>query len=277
MRRIGGLLILAILWQTGATLAGNVFFPPALNVLKAWWFLLIDGVLLSHVLTSFVHIVLGFLCAAIFGMMTATLIYQYKGADLVIMPVIDAMRPIAALTVFPLIILILGLGVKSKVFVIFWTAWPAVLLNTVHGMRSVDMQVIEAARLDGAGKWRLLFEIVGPLGLPTIMTGLRIGLSGGWISLVSAEMLGSSSGLGYAILAYSQTFRFAQMYAIVLTIAGMGLAMNVLMAIAQSNIERNGEHESPFLRFHDRASSFVLDRVRMPKGRRAPTGSVRQL
>ena len=176
------------------------------------------------------------------------------------MPVVDAMRPIAALTLFPLIILILGLGIQAKAFVIFWTAWPAVLLNTLEGLRQVDRSVQEAASLDGAGKGAQLWQIDLPLARSMILTGWRIGLSGGWISLVSAEMLGSKAGLGYAILAYSQTFRFPETYAVVLTIAMLGLFMNTALAAIQN---QEGLDGSPFVRYHDRAASFVLDAWRL--------------
>ncbi len=108
--------------------------------------------------------------------------------------------------------------------------------------------------------------------LPAVVTGLRIGMSGGWISLVSAEMLGASRGLGFSILAYSQTFRFAQMYAIVLTIAGLGLAMNVVLAQVQALIDlrlgaerknQNVEFTSPFIRYLERASGWNLDSLQL--------------
>lgn len=153
---------------------------------------------------------------------------------------------------------LLGLGVKSKVFVIFWTAWPAILLNTAHGLNRVDADVCNAARIDGAGRWSLFRYIELPLALPMVMTGFRIGLSGGFISLVSAEMLGGSAGLGYSILAYSQTFRFPQMYAVIIIIAAIGLAMNTFLSLIQSlsDWEETHDLESPFARFGDRAVAW---------------------
>jgi sulfonate transport system permease protein len=155
----------------------------------------------------------------------------------IVMPVVDAVRPVAALTVFPLLILILGLGVWSKMFVIFWTAWPPILLSTVQSIRQVDRTLLEAARLDGAGRWALLRHITLPLASPGILTGLRIGLSTGWISLVAAEMLGASRGLGYTILSSSQTFQFPTMYATIILIALIGLAMNAVLAGIQQLME----------------------------------------
>jgi NitT/TauT family transport system permease protein len=153
------------------------------------------------------------------------------------MPVVDSVRPVAALTLFPLLIIILGLGIWSKAFVIFWTAWPAMLLATLQSIRQVDQAVREAALLDGAGRWHMLAHIVLPLASPGIMTGLRIGMGGGWISLVSAEMLGASEGLGYMVLSSSQTFQFATMYAAIIIIAITGLLMNSILALVQQMLE----------------------------------------
>lgn len=234
-------------------------FPPLTIVLPSLAALAASGELLRHAATSLETITLGFTLATAIGFSLGVLIVQVPASRAVIMPVVDAVRPVAALTLFPLLILLLGIGTWSKVFVIFWTAWPAVLLNTAHGLDKVDADVRSAAQIDGAGRLALFRYIELPLAFPMIMTGLRIGLSGGWISLVSAEMLGSSSGLGYSILAYSQTFRFPQMYAVIITIAFIGLAMNVCLSAIQfiSDWEKTYV-ESPFVRFGDRASAWNI-------------------
>jgi len=272
MRRLIGLFFILMVWEGSARILHHPIFVPVSRVLPALAHLVFSGEAWTHAATSLRHILLGFSLATGIGLTLGILITESQTLDLILAPVIDAMRPIAALTIFPLLILLLGLGLWSKVFVIFWTAWPAVLLNTAQGIRKVDPSTKEAAQLDGAGRWPLLCSISFPLALPTIMTGLRIGMSGGWISLVSAEMLGSSAGLGYSILAYSQTFRFPEMYATVILIAALGLAMNVSLAWLQSRLDfdREVSHESPFLRFHDRAAGWGLDSLFT--ARRAPTG-----
>jgi ABC-type nitrate/sulfonate/bicarbonate transport system permease component len=183
---------------------------------------------------SLLRIAAGFLIATIFGIVLGTLIYQNKVIEQTIMPLVDAVRPLSALALFPLIILLFGIGEASKVFVIFFTAWPPILINTLHGLREVDKATIEAAKVDGASKWHTLINITMPLALPTIVTGLKIGLSTGWISLVAAEMLGAQSGLGYSIVFYANSFQYPDMFAVILTVALLGLAINSLA----TNIQR---------------------------------------
>jgi ABC-type nitrate/sulfonate/bicarbonate transport system permease component len=222
--------------------------------------LALSGELWTNIETSLIRVLIGFSIAALSGISLGVLIYEYKPIEIAITPVVDAVRPIAALTIFPLIILLFGLGLSSKVFVIFWTAWPACLLNTVQALRTVDVSVIEAGSLDGAGRFSLLRHIALPLASPTVLTGLRIGLSGGWISLVAAEMLGASSGLGFAVLNYSNSFRFPEMFASIFTIAFLGLLMNLGLAKIQSVLEGDfNVTQSKFIRYGDRSAGWNID------------------
>ncbi|MBN2003085.1 MAG: ABC transporter permease [Anaerolineae bacterium] len=237
MKATSGLLVLLGLWELAARNLHSPFLPPVTRVVPALWQMTLTGEAARHAAVSLRTILLGFLLATAVGFLAGIGMAESAGLRRLLTPVVDAMRPVAALTLFPLIILILGLGVASKVFVIFWTAWPAVLLNTVQALHDVDAAVIEAARLDGAGHWALLWRVKFPLALPVILTGLRVAMSGGWISLVSAEMLGASAGLGYSILAYSQTFRFAEMYAVIFIIALLGLTLNSGLAGIQAALK----------------------------------------
>ncbi len=236
LRCIGG-LALAALWELAAHLIGSPVFPPLSRVLPALWRFVISGAALHHTVASLQHIALGFCLAALVGFCLGAAMSQSRLVDAVVMPVVDAVRPVAALTIFPLLILIFGLGLWSKVVVIFWTAWPPILLSTVQSIRQVDRAVLEAAQLDGAGRLARLLQVALPLASPGILMGLRIGMSTGWISLVAAEMLGASQGLGYTVLTSSQTFQFPTMYAAILLIALVGLTMNMALAALQYAIE----------------------------------------
>lgn len=267
-RRLGGLIGLALVWELAARYVANPMFIPFSRILPAWGRLVASGEILEHLRVSLVHVSLGFTVAVMIGFLVAVWMAHSAAVHQIITPLIDFMRPVAALTIFPLVILLLGIGTAGKVFVIFWTAWPAVVLNTYEGLTHVDASVIEAARLDGATDPMLLRYIKIPLASSTILTGLRIGLSGGWISLVAAEMLGSSRGLGYATLAYSQTFRFPEMYAIILTIALAGLGMNVLLSLVQKAVYLHLDGDlapSRFFRYGDRAASYGIDNFRLEK------------
>ncbi len=235
--RVGGFVLVGVGWEAMARVLMSPVFPPLSRVAEALWGLLVSGEAWRHTTVSLQHIGVGFGLAALMGGVLGILMTQYIVVGVVVMPLVDSVRPIAALTIFPLLILVLGLGLWSKAFVIFWTAWPAILLSTVQSIRQVDPAVREAAYLDGAGRWSLLAAVVLPLASPGLVMGLRIGMGGGWISLVAAEMLGSSAGLGYLVLTSSQMFRFPTMYAAIVMIALVGLAMNSVLAVIQHVLE----------------------------------------
>lgn len=235
--RGAGFVVLGVVWEVVARGLAAPVFPPLSQVGAALGQVLISGAALNHITASLHHIIVGFCAAALIGFVLGVLIAYSSLVHAVVMPVVDSVRPVAALTIFPLLILVLGLGLWSKAFVIFWTAWPAVLLSTVQSIRQVDRALVEAALLDGAARGSLFFRVVLPLASPGVVMGLRIGMGGGWISLVSAEMLGASEGLGYLVLTSSQTFRFPTMYASIILIALIGLAMNAALGWFQHILE----------------------------------------
>lgn len=259
-----GFLVLFSLWEIGSRITDSRMFPPFSFVIKKV-FILLTTELVDDIWISMQNIVLGFALATVMGFLAGILISQSRLAELILMPIVDAIRPVAALTLFPFIIIVLGLGLKSKVFVIFWTAWPPVLLNTYQGIKLVDEKILGAASIDGADQLQKLIYIAIPLAADNILMGLRIGLSGGWISLVSAEMLGSSAGLGYSILAFSQTFRFEEMYAVIIVIALLGLGMNITLSRVQEKINYRlyskevepYEDEKDFMAFGNRAVALA--------------------
>lgn len=233
-----GFVLVALAWQALAVVRPSPFVPPVPAIAGAFAQLLVSGELARHAFASVRTVLLGFCLASGLGLLLGVLFVQWRALSTVFVPVLDAVRPISALALFPLLIVVFGLGQTSKALVIFWTAWPAVMLGTIYGLQAVDRQTIEAATLDGAGRWRLLAHVRAPLAAPAIATALSIAMSGAWISLVAAEMLGGNAGLGYAVLTYSQTFRFPQMYAAIVCIALCGLALNRSLAALQTFIQR---------------------------------------
>jgi NitT/TauT family transport system permease protein len=239
LRRILGLLALLVVAQNVSHATKSPMLPDVPAVAVALWDLVLSGVLAQHSQASLLTLAVGILGAVVVGVTLGVAMATLQTLDTVIMPVVDVLRPIAALALFPLLILLFGLGLTPKAAVIFWTAWPPILLSTVQGLRTVDPAVVEAAQIDGAGRWRVLRSITFPLALPAILTGIRIGVSAGWVGLVSAEMLGASAGLGYAVLLYSQAFQFGAMYASIVAIAVLGLLVNQSVLLLQTVVERD--------------------------------------
>jgi len=232
-RQMGTLTAALLVWEIGARMIGYpVLVPPSLVVPH------LVGVGLSHIWASMQVVLLGFALAGTTGTAAGILSVRYHLAHDLVVPVADAMRNVSALALFPPLIIFLGLGLWSKGFVILWAAWPAVLLSTIFGLTAVDRDVVDAAQLDGAGPWIVLWHITLPLSMGVVLTGLRIGMGAGWVALVAAEMLGASRGLGWLVLSYAHTFQFPEMYAAIVVIAAIGFCMNTALLWLQGTIER---------------------------------------
>jgi len=231
-----GLAGAVALWHLVAAFYDNPALLSPVVVMPELWQLLRSGDLNQHILFSTSYVMLGWGLASALAFGVGSMAALYAPVRWVVMPPLNAIRGVGALALYPLILLLFGIGLQSKVFIVAWTAWPSVLLNTVSSLERVPSTYREAARLETDNRWEIFYYVQCPLAFPGIWTGLQIGLSGAWISLVAAEMLGGNKGLGYFILMSSQTFKLSQMYGGVVVVAVIGLVFNlVLSAIALSS------------------------------------------
>ena len=124
-------------------------------------------------------------------------------------PLVELLRPISPLALFPLAILWVGIGDGSKIFVIALAASFPVILNTFAGARSIDANLIRASRSLGATEFEIFSGIVLPASLPYIFTGVRLAWGISLIVIIAADMVGATVGIGYMVLEAQQTFRTA--------------------------------------------------------------------
>ena len=235
MLRVMGLLSLAVLWQIAGRVHHSPALPPLAVVMHTLYYFIRDGTLTQHIAASLQIIFIGIGAAVLGGFAFGLLMFRYSPLKTAALPVIETVRGVAALSLFPLLIVLFGLGTFSRAFIIFWTAWPAVLLSTLNSL-DIDGNVVDVARVSGAGEWRIISHIRIPMAAQGIVTGIRIGVGGGWIGLVAAEMLGATQGLGYFLLWSAQSFRFERVYATIIVIAAIGGAMNGLLLLLQRQL-----------------------------------------
>lgn len=233
-----GVLGFLIIWELASIYSNSPAFPSLKNIFVKLIEVLSNGNTIIHITSSLKIVTLGILFAIIIGFILGMIMVRFKVVNTALLPLIEMLRGVAALTLFPLLIVTLGMGDSARIFVIFWTAWASILISTIKGLSDIEQMLIEAAQNLGANENIILFKIRLPLALPQIVNGIRIGISGGWISLIAAEMLGATKGIGYALLWASQSFDFNGVYAYIIIIAVLGGLMNWAMLIIQKNIEK---------------------------------------
>lgn len=150
---------------------------------------------------------------------------------------VNALAATPRVAFIPLVIVLLGLGVEAKVFIVFLGAAMPILISTYAGVLAADDELVEMARSTGAGRWRIFAFIVLPNAVPFIAAGLRIGATIALINTVVAELYTSVKGLGGLLALYGNTFRMAEYFVIVLILAGIGVVVTELLRHLQQRLE----------------------------------------
>lgn len=201
---------LLLLWWalTASGLIAPLFLPPPQAVLARFGELLtggyMDATLPQHLLASLQRMLLALLAAVVVGIPLGIVIGVFPLARHLLDPVIEFYRPLPPLAYLPLIVIWFGIGEASKVLLIFLAILAPVLIATAHGVTSVSQLRRQAALSLGASRWQLLRHVILPGALPEIITGVRIGLGAGWSTLVAAELIAATRGLGFMIQSAAQ-------------------------------------------------------------------------
>ena len=230
------IVILLALWELSVQLGWITtrFFCAPSEVLNALIEKLTnrapDGATLPvHILSSMKISMIGFLMAVLIGTPLGLLMGWYKPVDKFIRPAINLIRPIPAVGWIPLMIVLLGIGLAPKVFIVFLSAFVAVVLNSYAGIKLTNRAMINVSKTCGASNFTIFRRVGIPSAMPMVFTGWKVGLGLSWSTLVAAEMLASNDGLGYMILAGRQFMRVNLIMVGMLTIGVIGLILFALL------------------------------------------------
>ena len=203
--RLQGLLPLLLpvtviaLWQVASSLGliGNRLMPAPVDVLGAFWEKTSNGELAINVIASAQRAASGLLVGGtigfVLGLANGISKLSYSLTD----TTLQMLRTIPNLALIPLVILWFGIGEEAKLFLTALGVFFPIYLNTLHGVRNVDPQLIEMGRVYGMSGWTLFRKVIFPGALPSIFVGLRFSLGIMWLTLIVAESMAASSGIGH--------------------------------------------------------------------------------
>jgi taurine transport system permease protein len=175
------------------------FFPPPSHVWGELIKLLSDGTLLVYIAESARRVLLGFVLSSAVGIPLGILLGTFLPFRWIVQPLISIIRPLPSLAWIPLSLLWLGIGESQKYAIVFMgTLAPLVVFVTDATLR-IEPIYVRAAQNLGASRWRIMWEVVLPGALPSIISALKVTLALAWTCIISAEMVGSKDGLGYLI------------------------------------------------------------------------------
>lgn len=234
---ITGIIILWILLDKTGNL-NSVIMPSPSSVIKTVKELIIDGTLWTNLLISVTRVLKGYFLAVILGVGLGILIGLSKHLDRLSSLLIQIIKPIPPIAWIPLVILWFGIGESGKIFLIFLGGFFTILINVIDGIRQTDIKLIEVSKSMETPFFKHVFMMVIPGAAPNIFTGLRIGLSSCWMCVVAAELVSSTTGLGYLIMNARQFGQTDVVIVGMLTIGIIGKIMDSLLKWIEANVIR---------------------------------------
>ena len=224
-------LVFFAIWELLPRLGiiNQLFLPTFSTTLKTLIDLTLSGQLLLHSLISLQRAAAGFGLALLTAVPFGFLMGHYRQFERYTDLLVQGLRNVSTFALLPIFLLLLGLGESSKIAIIFYAASWQILMNTISGVKSVDPIYIKAARSLGVSDFELFTKVILPASIPSIVIGARLGAKIALMVVIAAEMIGAKSGLGFFIQNAEFNFLVPEMYAGILALALVGLAVNYLL------------------------------------------------
>jgi taurine transport system permease protein len=240
----GGFVVFFAAWWLIAVsgVVSRQFLPTPLDVLSRFVALMqspfVGYTLQQHLRSSFGRFAMGFGLAAAIGVPLGLLMGWFRTLDAIVTPLFDALRFVAPIAWVPFAALWFGTGIGGPVLIIFSGAFPPCVINAYRGAKFVEPRFIEAARTLGASHWRMITEVLLPASVPSIVAGLRISAGLGWQSLVGAELIVASSGIGYLLVKGQANISTSTVMSGMIAIGIVGFALDALLRALERRINR---------------------------------------
>jgi len=240
-----GLATLFVGWALlcGLEVVSAAFLPSPLVVLESMLTYLrmpyAGSVLPMHLLASLEKFAISFSLAVLLGVPLGLLMGRSKLLHWIVAPVFETFRFIPPIAWVPFAILWFGTGFLSPTLVIFAGAFTPCVLNAWRGAQQIDPALIEVSHVLGAGPWRMFWEVLLPASLVHIVAGLRVAAGFGWQSLIGAELIVGSTGLGYVIVQGGSNLQPAVVMSGMVTIGLVGAGMDWGMRSVQRRVQRH--------------------------------------
>ncbi|MDO8383875.1 MAG: ABC transporter permease [Microbacterium sp.] len=221
-----GFASLCLVWQIGGTITNSPASVPFTEAVRNAIDIVLGPNLIDDVLPSVFRVIVGFVGAAVFGLVAGLIIGSMPRLLPWVTPLIEFGRAVPPPLLLPIVLLIFGIGEQLVITVIVIAAFWPVLISTIDGIRRVDPTMLAAAESIHLSRAARAFLVRLPAALPSIMSGLRVALGFSLIMMVVAEMLGAANGIGYLVMYSQQTFNVPETFGAVLLLAVLGLGFD---------------------------------------------------
>jgi len=234
------ILVLLALWHWASTagLVPRALLPGPAPVFARFADLLGDPLFLGHAATTLYRLFAGFFIALVLGVGLALAMVASPPFGAIMRPIVRVLAPIPKVALYPAFLLLLGFDHAPKIALVVADVIFPVLLATYAGASSVEPKLVWSARAAGASRTKVLFTVVLPASLPSILTGARIGLVIACIVVFLAEMITSSDGLGHLLVRAARNFQTVDMFVPLIAISILGLTLNAALGAVRRRLLR---------------------------------------
>jgi NitT/TauT family transport system permease protein len=248
-RRITLPVAILLVWEavTATGIVSSAALPSPVEVVGAWWDWIFgprqalawySGTWGLYVLMSLQRVLAGFAIASATGVTLGVLIGWYSILEDFCDGLINFLRAVPMTAWVPFAVFIFGIHESAAIFLIAFGSFFPIVVNASAGARQTPRILVRAARMLGTPPQKLLVRVVLPAALPSIFTGLRVGLGLAWVLVIVAEMLAVQGGLGYALWSAYQFSRLDLIIAAIISVGGLGLASDRLISLLARRILR---------------------------------------
>jgi NitT/TauT family transport system permease protein len=227
-----------VIWEVWANAHAGLLLPPPSRVFTALGGLIANGVLFEHIGASLQRVAAGFLLAVGIGVPLGLAIGYSTWFARLFGPLVDGLRPIPASAWVPISIILMGIGERPAIFLVFiGTVWT-VIINAGHGVKSVPKHLVWAARTMGASRSQIFFKVIFPAALPSIFMAMRVAVGVAFTNVIVAELIAVRSGLGYMITEARLVMRPEVVVAGMVAIGVVGYLLDLLVRLAMARALR---------------------------------------
>jgi taurine transport system permease protein len=217
-----------------------LFWPSPWAVLKKFYVIALEGyrghTLAGHFLISLYRVMSGFLLGCIFGVLLGITMGLSSIVRGLFDPIIELYRPVPPLAYIPIIIIWMGIGDGGKIMLLFLATFAIMVINARSGVRSVTVEKIHAAYSLGATRWQVLRHVILVNALPEIFTGMRVSMGVCWATLVAAEMVAATAGLGWMVLNAARYLRTDIVIMGVIVMGIIGYGFDLIMRLLEKKL-----------------------------------------
>lgn len=235
---IGVVLFIGVWQMASMAYKSDLLLPPPLKTTSALWRIVQDTSVLANLALTLSRVLIGFGIACAIGLPLGFVMGMSNGAFQLFDPLVSSVRQVPMMAWVPLAIIWLGLGNGPTLFLIAMVGVFPIILNTIAGVRSISPTYYHVARSMGSGPWSIFAHVIVPASLTDILTGMRLSMGMGWMSVICAEFIATSAGFGFAMVEAQTRMETDSLLALMTMGASVGYGIDKTLRFIEFRLTR---------------------------------------